>query len=58
MIYCQCKLSLRHFIQVYNMTVFALFFGFKMSDCMVIVSKEAELSNNPLQLANIHISHI
>ena len=45
-IYYQYKLSLHHFIYViYDMTVFAQFFGFlKMSDHMFIVS---ELSNDP-----------
>ena len=44
--------NLHHFIRViYNGAVFALFFGFlKMSDHMVIVSEESELSNNPLNI--------
>ena len=42
------KLSLYHFILFCNVTVFALFFGFlKMSDHMVIVTEESELSNDP-----------
>ena len=33
---------------LYNVTVFALFFGFlKMGDRMVIISEESKLSNDP-----------
>ena len=48
-IYYRYKSSLRYFIQViYNVTVFALFFGFlKMSVCTDIASEESELSNDP-----------
>ena len=47
---------------IYNMTVFALFFGFlKMSGRVVNVFEESKLSNDPLnikQLSDIHINHM